>query len=76
MGAVAWLVQETRRRSPPGIPEATIEGVIGRRHRTTELRIADALVAAIDAPQAWHDGTLKVRPNPRATPERRASCCG
>lgn len=76
--STAWLAEATRRQDPlgVGIPEATIENVVSARFRTTELRIADALVAAIGRPEAFHDGTLEVRPNPTASREARAACCG
>lgn len=62
VSAVEWLVTETRGQ----VTRTTAEDLIGRRRATVELRVADALVAAIDAPHAWHDGTLEVIPNVRA----------
>lgn len=70
VGAVAWLSQETR------LPEETISTVARARNRTTELYIADALVAALGRPEVFHDGTLEIRPNPLAPRAARASCCG
>ena len=69
MGAVSWLAQET------GLPKRTIQRVVAGTRQTTELRVADALVWAIGKQQLFHDGTLHVRPNPRARAAERA-CCG
>jgi hypothetical protein len=67
-----------------GVSERTIQNITRRDKetgapspsaRTTELRIADPLVAAIDRTEVFFDGTLPVHPNPRAHPTVRASCC-
>lgn len=58
------------------VPKKTIENVLAGRSRHTELRIADALVAAVEQPEAFHDGTLRILPNPNAAPAVRATCCG
>jgi hypothetical protein len=71
IGALAWLAQES------GLPEKTVETVVAARNRTTELRVAEALVVgALQRPEAFQDGTLEVRPNPLASKAARASCCG
>lgn len=81
VGAVAWLEQES------GVPSGTIQnllGAAGPRNQTTELRIADALTAAIGRPDVLTDGeyptneggTLVIRPNPIAPKASRAACCG
>lgn len=70
MGAVSWLAMET------GLPKRTIQRVVAGTRQTTELRVADALVWAINQPQLFHDGTLNIRPNPRARATERAQCCG
>lgn len=70
VAAVDWLA------SAAGVERHDIENLMRRRTRTTELRIADPLVAAIGAPQALYDGTLDVRPNPRASARARSACCG
>jgi hypothetical protein len=70
IGAVSWLAQET------DLPKRTIQRVVAGTRRTTELRVADALVQAIERPDLFHDGTLRIRPNPRAPARQRASCCG
>lgn len=70
IGAVRWLAVEA------GLTEATVENIVYRKHHTTELRIADAIVTALGRPEAVHDGTLQVRPNPGASRHVRASCCG
>jgi hypothetical protein len=61
-----------------GIPERTIKNVVKGAYRTTELRIADALVAAIGRPEVFHDGTLSPFENPLADKETKArgECCG
>jgi hypothetical protein len=78
MGPVDWLVQETRHADPDmvGVSPGTIERIMGKRSKTTELRTADALVSAIGCPEAWHDGTLEIQPNPCASPREQAACCG
>lgn len=54
-----------------------IRKVLRVAHRTTELRTADMLVAAIRRPEAFYDGTLTVSQNPLADRRTRASCrCG
>lgn len=72
VGAIQSLVQETR------LQEGTIERVIQRRSRYTELRTADPLLAAIDETGALYDGRLRVVPNPAASARARAACqhCG
>lgn len=73
-----YLANET------GVAEGTIEKLLHRdrttgklspRTRSTELRIADPLVAAIGCPEAFHDGTLVIRENELAKKEERAACC-
>lgn len=60
-----------------GIPEAAIRRVRNpKRHPVTELHVADSLVAAIGNPGMFHDGTLMIMPNPKATVERQSECCG
>lgn len=81
VGAVRILSERTAllaEQVPEGlpVPTKTIENVLAGRHRLTELRIADALVAAVEQPEAFHDGTLRILPNPNAAPAVRASCCG
>lgn len=77
LGPVDWLAAETRRNDPAGrgVSPGTIERIIGKRSRVTELRTADALVSAIGCPEAFHDGTLEIAPNPSASPRERAACC-
>lgn len=70
---VAWLSTES------GVPEDTIQRIVGLRSRGTELRIADALTQALERPDLFHDGeppTLPIYPNPSAPRELRAACCG
>ena len=75
LGAVAWLEMETSRMGAP-VSRDRIQSVMKMETRTTELRHADPLVQAIGHPFAFHDGTLQIRPNPRATARARAACCG
>lgn len=56
--AVEWLSAES------GVSERTIVDVIKEKSETTDLSVADALVAAVGCPEAFHDGRLEV------------SCCG
>ena len=64
-----WLSNET------GIPKKTVQNVMRGRAITTELRVADALIAAIGCPEALHDGTLEILPNTNATKKAQATCC-
>lgn len=75
---IDWLAEESRRHDPDGrgVSPGTIERIRGRRSRTTGLRAADALVAALGCPEVFHDGTLEIRPNPCASPSEQAACCG
>jgi hypothetical protein len=70
LGAIAWLANES------GVKPDTIQNVASRRYRTTELRVADAIVSALGCPQVFHDGTLTIRPNPSAPRAARMACCG
>lgn len=79
MGAVEWIVEESQRLDPsgPGLPRGTVQGVIGKRTDTTELRIADPLLTIIGREDAFHNGTLTVRPNMNAPKDVRQRCkCG
>lgn len=72
VSAIEWLSCES------GVSPDAIKSLTRRsspRNATTELWIADALVSAIGHPEAFHDGTLVVKPNPRAARDARA-CCG
>lgn len=72
IGAVAWLSIET------GIPVKTIQNITNTtssRSKFTELRIADALLMAIDKPHLLHNGTITVRPRYRSE-RARSLCCG
>lgn len=71
MSALDWLEAETK------ISRGTISNLIGRpRNRTTELRVADALVAAIGRPEVFHDNTLTIRQNPYVNVKNRSCCSG
>lgn len=76
---VAALAEITARAALPhggeGVPPRAIHKVLRKQYRTTELRIADPLVAAIEHTEAFHNGTLTIRANPKAAPEDRAACC-
>lgn len=80
---IAWLAAEATYaagRNSDGspryvVPEATIQNVVLCRYRMTELRVADAIVTALDKPEVWHDGTLTVVPNPSAPRAAREACC-
>lgn len=78
VGAITILHERTRRMDPrqQGIPKRTIRNVLTVRYQRTELRIADALLAAAHRVDAFHDGTVSVVPNPLATAAARATCCG
>lgn len=71
--AYGWLAENS------GVAEATISRIVGLRSNGTELRIADALVQAIERPELFYDGeppTLPIYPNPMASAADRISCCG
>jgi hypothetical protein len=68
LGAINWLAQETR------LPYSTISRIAAGGRRTTELRVADALVSAIGRPDAFYC-ELTVRPNPMAPADVRSRCC-
>lgn len=78
VGAITILHERTVRMDPRkrGIPKRTIRNVLTARYQRTELRIADALLAAAHRIDAFHDGTVTVVPNPLASAADRASCCG
>jgi hypothetical protein len=90
LSAVEYLALETRRtaqRHDPaaqGVLPSTIENLLARdpagrprpRSRVTELRVADALVAAVGRTEAMYDGTLPVQPNPNASRAAQACCSG
>lgn len=77
IGAYEYLAAETRRADllGRGVPEPTIENIVRELRPTTPLSVADALVTAIDRPEAFYDGTLEIRPNPGASKQARAACC-
>jgi hypothetical protein len=57
-----------------GLPQYALRHL---RSFPMDLRIADTLVAALNADTTmFHDGTLTPRPNPYAEPDRAAECCG
>lgn len=76
--ATGFLAEKT------GLSERTIQNITKRNRdtgapaphtRTTELRIADPLVAAVGRTEAFFDGTLQVKPNELASIEARGACC-
>lgn len=70
--AVGRLARET------GLHKNQVGKLLGRARPTsryTELRVADRLLAAIGHPEALHDGTLMIEPNPIASAAARANCC-
>ena len=68
MRAAAWLSLAA------SVPEATIQHILARHYRMTELRVADALLTALEQTDVLCDWTIY--PNPGARPEDRAECCG
>lgn len=72
IGAISWLHQET------GLPKRTIQRLAAGQRKTTELRVADALVNALGLEHEFSEltGSLQVMPNPRASASARAACCG
>lgn len=78
VGAVSYIAEATKQSDPDGrgVPEKTIQNLVAARFPVTELRIADAVVSAIDRPHLFHDGTLEIRQNPLASRKSLATCCG
>lgn len=70
ISGMAWLSLES------GLSEDVLWNIRGARFRTTELSTADRIVHALGHEEWFHDGTLTVLPNPRASRELRESCCG
>lgn len=60
VGPYEWLSAET------GLSQSRLRAVRAGRYPTTELRVADAIVASIGEPGMFTDGTLTVRANPYA----------
>jgi hypothetical protein len=60
------------------VPPAAIRKVASRSYRMTEMRVADAIIAAVGRPDAFNNGELEVMGNPRVPAARRAAagCCG
>jgi hypothetical protein len=54
VNAVSWVAAEA------GLPRYEVENVLKARTTATELRTADALLAAIGRPEALQDGTLPI----------------
>lgn len=75
-------IAETTLRPSIGYPvhREVIRNIVGERKSLTELREADAIVAAIGRPEVFSDDpvepTLQVVENPRASRAARARCCG
>lgn len=56
--AVEWL------SAASGVSERAIRDLMKLKRPTTDLVVADALIAAIGCPQVFYDGTLEVRELP------------
>lgn len=67
IGAVEWLVEETR-CSGACVGSETIRRIMRGSVDVVALGVADALAVAISRPEAFYDGTLEVR----SAPERPA----
>lgn len=69
VSAVDYLAREA------AVTAGQVERIIwsARRYPRTELRVADALLAAIERPDLLRE--LPVEPNPMATATARAECC-
>lgn len=76
VGALEWLARESR------VPKHIISKIATRdrfgqpapRTPRVELRVADALTTAMNCPEVFHDGTLEIKPNERASKEAREAC--
>jgi hypothetical protein len=69
VGAVTILHERTRQVDPRerGVSKRQIRAMLSQRAGAyTELRTADLIVAAVERPDAFHDGSLPVVPNPWA----------
>lgn len=58
-GPVDWLSEKS------GVNERHINRLKARDANFVTLPVADALVSAMDMPNAWYDGRLRLMPNPQ-----------
>jgi hypothetical protein len=57
VGAIEWLAVETRKHGQDGLSTDTIEKVLKAKFQTTELRIADPIVTALNRPEEFSEIT-------------------
>lgn len=69
VGPLEYLSAET------ALPQPTLERILYRRSRMTELRDADRIVTAMGREDVFYNGVLSVRPNPLASARAQAACC-
>lgn len=60
-------------RLVPVVPKGLLENLVQGKHATIELRVAEAIAIALDAP--YETAGIEVFPNPNASREERAKCC-
>lgn len=74
LSAIQYLEEKTQlpRKAIASVTTRDEDGRPCGRSATTELRVADALVAAIGSPEAFSNGTLRVFERSEA----RRGCCG
>lgn len=73
VGPYEWLAEDT------GLPVEVVKAARWpNRRATTELYVADAIIASVggDTGMLQRGGPLEPRPNPAAPPERQRECCG
>lgn len=83
LGPVEWLSAETAlsRGTISNLTTFVVDVATGQarpRYRTTELWIADLIVAALNCPEVFHDGdppTLVIYRNPAVKREEGRECC-
>jgi hypothetical protein len=55
------------------VPKGLLENLVQGKHEMIELRVAEAIAIALDAP--YETAGIEVYPNPNASREEREKCC-
>jgi hypothetical protein len=79
--ALVWLSATASHLADPDgrlprlvVSRGLLEGLLTGKHEVIELRVADAVALALDAPYAA--AGIEVMPNPLASREAQKTCCG
>jgi hypothetical protein len=70
----SYLADPDNRLPRPVVPRGTLEGILSGKHEMIELRVADAIALALDAP--YVSAGVEVMPNPHASRKEQRKCCG